>query len=112
MPKQVYRIFHAYDLGDQSIYLASEADPTRAAVYCQFLAEEELGDAVSVLNPGIANALVQFYGCTPSEMAEEAVDVDLYFAREALCGEYEQLMADQSLHRDGIIELIRPYVEG
>ena len=111
MTKQTYRIFHNYDRGDQSVYLASETDPTRAAIYCQFLAEEQLGDSASVLNPGIAKALIQLYGCTPVEKTEAAIDLDLYYAREALCGEYEQLMADQFLHREGIIELIRPYTE-
>ncbi|MGV6474598.1 hypothetical protein [Azotobacter vinelandii] len=111
MAKQTYRIFHNYDRGDQSVYLESETDPTRAAVYCQFLAEDQIGDSASVLNAGIAKALVQFYGCTPVEKTDSAIDLDLYYAREGLCGDYEQLMADESLQRDGIIDLIRPHTE-
>lgn len=61
------------------------------------------------MNSGIAKALVQFYGCTPVEKAEAAIELDLYFARERLCGNYDNLMADQSLQREGIIELIRPH---
>ncbi len=107
--KQVYRIFHNYDRGDQSVYLASATDPTRAAVYCQFLAEEVLADYASVLNSGIAIALIQLYDCAPAEKTDSAIDVDLYFARERLCG--QNLMADKSLHREGIIDLIRPHTE-
>lgn len=112
MTDKTYRIFHNYDRGDQSVYLASSNDPTRAAVYCQFLAEDQLDESVSVLNSGIAKALVQFYGCTPAEKTDSAIDIDLYFAREGLCGDYENLMADKSLQRDGIIDLIRPYAHG
>lgn len=106
-----YRIFHNYDIGDQSIYVSSETDPTRAAVYCQFLAEEQLGDSVSVLNNGIYLALTQFYGCTKAEKSDSAIDLDLYWAREKMCGDHANLMADKTLHRDGIIDLIRPHIE-
>lgn len=106
-----YRIFHHYDRGDQAVYLTSETDPTRAAVYCQFLTEDHLGESTSVLNIGIAKALIQFYGCHPAEKTESAIDVDLYFARAGLCGDYKDLMADKSLHREGIIEVIRPHTE-
>lgn len=114
MTTKTYRIFHNYDQGDQSVYLSSSIDPTRAAIYCQFLAEDQLGESASVQNSGIAKALVQFYGCTPAEKTGSAVELDLYFAREAHCGKnkYEQLMADQSLYREGIIDVIRPYTHG
>ncbi|HGY2296362.1 TPA: hypothetical protein ACNV18_000076 [Pseudomonas putida] len=111
MTEKTYRIFHNYDRGDQSEYLASSIDPTRAAIYCQFLAEDQLDESASVRNSGIAKALVQFYGCTPVEKTLSAIDIDLYFAREGLCGDYEQLMADQSLKREGIIDVIRPYTD-
>lgn len=109
--KQTYRIFHNYDLGDQSVYLDSATDPTRAALYCQFLAEDQLGDSASVLNSGIAEALIQFYGCTPAQKTDTAIEIDMYYAREAFCGEHQALMADKSIQRDGIIELIRPHTE-
>lgn len=111
MTEKTYRIFHNYDRGDQSEYLTSSTDPTRAAIYCQFLAEDQLDESASVRNSGIAKALVQFYGCTQVEKTLSAIDIDLYFARESLSGDYEQLMADQSLQREGIIELIRPYTD-
>ncbi|CAD0264264.1 hypothetical protein DENIT_20153 [Pseudomonas veronii] len=107
---KTYRIFHNYDQGDQSVYLSSLIDPTRAAVYCQFLAEDQLGESASVSNSGIAQALVEFYGCIPVDKTEDAIELDLYFARETLCGQgYEQLMADPYLQRSGIIDLIRPH---
>ncbi len=111
MAKQIYRIFHNYDIGDQSFYLESDTEPTRAAVYCQFLAEDQIGDSVSVLNSGIAKALIQFYGCKPADKTNSAIDVDMYYARERMCGDYKQLMADESLQREGIIEVIRPHTE-
>lgn len=109
--QKTYRIFHNYDRGDQSVYLASSTDPTRAAVYCQFLAEDQVGESASVLNSGIAKALIQFYGCTSTEKTESAIEIDLYYARERLCGDYDLLMADHSLQREGIIDLMRPHIE-
>lgn len=107
---KTYRIFHNYDQGDQSVYLSSLTDPTRAAIYCQFLAEDQLGESASVSNNGIAQALVQLYGCTPVEKTEDAIELDLYFARASLYGQgYEQLMADPSVQRRGVIDLIRPH---
>lgn len=111
MTTKTYRIYHFYDRGDQSVYVASPTDPTRAAVYCQFLAEDKIAESASVMNVGIAKALVQFYGCTSVEKTVTAIDIDLHFAREGHCRDYKQLMADQSLQRQGIIELLRPYTE-
>lgn len=111
MAEKIYRIFHNYDRGDQSVYLASANDPTEAAVYCQLIAEEVIGDSVSVLNSGIAQALIQLYGCTPAVKSKTAIDVDMYYARERLCGFWGRLKSDKSLHREGIIEILRPHTE-
>lgn len=114
MTKRVYRICHAYDatLEKPRFVLAAE-DPTRAAVYCQFIAEEALGAQVSVLNTGIANALVEFYGGEHAEPTQTAGKIDMFYERERLCGGgYEDLMADLSLRRAGLLEVLRPHVEG
>lgn len=108
---QTYRIHHFYDRFDQSVYLAADFDPSRAAVYCQFLAEEHLGESAIVLNRGIAKALIELYGCTPAAKVENAISLDLHFAREGMCKEYKQLMADTSLHREGIVDMIKPFTE-
>lgn len=90
-------------------YVASETDPTRAAVYCQLLAEEMIDDSVHVLNNGIAETLVQFYGCEKAANSQDVIDVDMYAERERLCGSWGEMQADQSLHREGILEVVRPY---
>ena len=45
---KVYKITHAYDIGDQSIYIKSKSDPTLAAIYCQFAAEGWFDEYVSL----------------------------------------------------------------
>lgn len=105
----IYRIYHNYDRGDQSIYVASATDLTRAAVYCQFQAEEE-SESASVTNEGIALALVRFYGCTLAEKTDTAIELDMFFAREQLCVDYDAVMADQTLHRAGLLDMLRPHI--
>ena len=56
----VYKIHHNYDIGNSAVFITSETDPTRAAVYCQFMAEEWFGEGHALSNLAVANALVYF----------------------------------------------------
>lgn len=115
----VYRIFHAMDLGDFSVYVAPKdgaPDTRRAALYCQFKAEEFFGDEVMLSNLGVASLLVQFYD---HEQAPRLPDlhpewlIDLYGDREAVCGRpLRELMADQSLARQGLKRAMHPFLMG
>jgi hypothetical protein len=114
MSAQVFKICHAYDTAiEKPRFVLSSSDPTRAAVFCQFYAEEAFGPEVSVLNLGIANALVAFYGCEHTEPSPEARKVDMYLERERFCTSgYEALMTDISLSREGLLEILRTHIEG
>lgn len=106
------RVTHHYDIGNQDVFVerrTGDVDPVRAAIYCQFKAEEAAGDR-EVMNLGIAAALVAFYGFV--HCAEcECPTVDLYKDREAFCGQgHADLMADASLHREGLGEFLQRFV--
>lgn len=106
------RITHHYDIGNQDVFVerrTGEVDPMRAAIYCQFKAEKLAGDR-EVMNLGIAAALIAFYGFV--HCAEcECPTIDLYKDREAFCGpRHEGLMADESLHREGLEEFMARFV--
>jgi|TARA_Y100001968_G_C19177536_1_gene628773 hypothetical protein len=73
------------------------------------LEEELIDESVHVLNDGIAEALVQLYGCEKAANSQDVIDVDMYVERERLCGSWGEIQADQALHRDGILEVVRPY---
>lgn len=115
----VYRIFHAMDFGDFSVFVAPKngaPDTRRAALYCQFKAEEWFGDEVMLSNLGVASLLVQFYD---HEQAPRLRDlgpewyIDLYGDREAACGEeWHELMADQVLARQGLKRAMHPFLMG
>ena len=115
----VYRIFHAMDLEDFSVFVAPKdgaPDTRRAALYCQFKAEEWFGDEVMLSNLGVASLLVQFYS---HEQAPRLRDlrpewfIDLYGDREAVCGRpWRELMADQSLARQGLKRAMHPFLMG
>lgn len=115
----VYRIFHALEVGDFSVYVAPKdgaPDTRRAALYCQFKAEEWFGDEVMLSNLGVASLLVQFYDHQPAPRLQSLHPewfIDLYSDREAACGEeWHELMADQSLVRPGLMRAMHPFLMG
>ena len=110
--EKAVRITHHYDIGNQDVFVErriGEVDPVRAAIYCQFKAEMAAGDR-EVMNIGIAAALIAFYGFV--HCAEcECPTIDLYKDREAFCGPgYDDLMADESLRREGLEEFLVRFV--
>lgn len=114
MKKQVYRIKHNYQIGNQDVFVASESDPTDAAIYCQFVAEttpiETPGDIVS--NLGIAAALVHFYGCKHSAASKDAITIDMHWDREIRCGDWWfRHQHNSSLARDGLVEYLKPHMD-
>lgn len=115
----LYRIFHGMDIGDFSVYVAPKhgaPDTRRAALYCQFKAEEWYGEEVLLSNLGVASLLVQFYGHEQAPRLPELGSkwfIDLYSDREMFCGEnWHRLMADQSLVRPGLMRAMHPFLMG
>lgn len=115
----VYRIFHGLELGDFSVYVAplvGAPDTRRAALYCQFKAEEWFGVEVVLSNLGVASLLVQFYDHEQAPRLPELGSkyyIDLYGDREAACGQqWRELMADESLARPGLKRAIHPFLMG
>lgn len=106
------RITHHYDIGNQDVFVersGGDVDPKRAAIYCQFKAEEWFSGR-GFSNFGIAAMLVAFYGFQHTRVCECAT-IDLYADREAACGPtYYELMADTSLHREGMKEVMKLFV--
>lgn len=110
-----YCIYHAYDLGDQRVYLASSDSAINAknvALFLQFNAELFFGESAWLSNQGIADLMCQFYGfhlCDPTGSAET---IDMYSDREfaTTSSIYGPLMADPALQRDGLQEKMRDYI--
>ena len=107
------RITHHYDIGNQDVFVerrSGDVDAKRAAIYCQFKAEEWF-NAHEFSNLGIAAMLVAFYGFQHTRVCE-CPTIDLYADREAACGStYHELMADASLHREGMKEVMKLFVD-
>jgi hypothetical protein len=102
------RITHHYDIGNQDVFVTrkdGDVDPLRAALYCQFKSEEWFDESSALTNLGIAALLVMHYGFRQAAATEDCQTIDMYREREAACGpRYGELMADVSLHRDGLRE--------
>jgi hypothetical protein len=112
--EKIYRITHHYDIGDQDVHVehpTGEVDGKRVALYCWFKACEWFGMSVVVSNLGIATAMVSLYGFRHCAVHPFSTAVDLYHDAEGFKS-YDELMADPSLHRDGLRELLAPHVDG
>jgi len=107
----VYKIMHEYDNKDRSIFIESKANPTDAAIYLQFKAEDLSGDnGICLSNLAIANALVSLYDCESGGIADDAIVINMHSAREERCGEwYGKRMNTTELIRDD--KLILTYLE-
>jgi hypothetical protein len=114
--KRTFCISHRYDIGDQRVWIiriAGDVDARSAALYCQFKCEAWFGDNKLLTNLGIASLLVAFYGFQHHAQTGLCVHIDMHDDREQRCGPgYYALMADTSLHREGLREAMVPHVIG
>lgn len=112
-----FRIHHHYDIGNQDVYVERHegvVDGKRAAIYCQFQCEEWFGHDAMLSNLGVGTLLCMFYGFRHRAVAvlESATEIDMYSDREKACGGLAfELLADPSLHRPGMREVMEKLVE-
>lgn len=114
--KTNYCIKHHYDIGDQQVFvrrISGDVDPVQAAVYMQFMCEDWFGEPKILTNLGVASLLVAFYGFQQAAATPLCTEIDMYFEREQRCGDiYRALIADTSLHREGLRDAMAPHVVG
>lgn len=111
-----FKISHHYDIGNQDVYVKrarGSIDGRRAAIYCQFMAEEWFGADTIISNLGIAAMLVTFYGFHHTGMTHVCSNIDMYHDREKACGpNVDLLLNDKELWREGLKEAIKPHIDG
>ena len=107
---KTYKICHGLDRGNMSVFVASKTDPTRAAVYCQFMAEDWYGHETTLSNLAVANALVSLYDCWLAEECSKAITIDMYAARETLNGEWYLSLMNGEYDRDSLKSLLEPHI--
>lgn len=116
LPKdaETFLIHHRYDIGDQGVTIKAPKglDARRAAIYMQFWAEEWFGVEKMVTNLGVAAALVALYGCKQCPRNKYGEAINMHDDREAACGTAKDLMADESLKREGLRELLAAHIDG
>ncbi len=87
-----FRVKHAYDIGDQSIYFHindTKENVTDLAVYIQFKAECMYGDTISLENVTIVRCLTLFGAQILSVKPNGRLNtIDMYHDRQARCGEW------------------------
>lgn len=114
--KRVYRITHHYNIGNQDVYVedpTGEVDGKRIALYCWYKACDWFGTGALISDLGIASVMVSFYGFRHCATHPFSTTVDLYHDAEGIGAEnYQALMNDASLHRDGLREAMAPHIEG
>lgn len=103
----VYCIYHAYDVGDQQVYVCRESgniDAKEAALYLQFQAEAFYGESAMLSNLGIAALLIEYYGFQHWHATAPCTSIDMYSEREHACYPeyYGALMENKDLYREGL----------
>lgn len=74
-----YKICHTYDIGERSVFIESETDPSDAISYINLKTYELFNDdSLSLSNLSIANALVALYGCTSGAREDDAITIDVF----------------------------------
>lgn len=120
MKEQIYKITHKYDRKPQySIKIMSKENPTKFAVYIQFIAEKWIHESISLDNHTIADVLIKFYNCrlpTDIEFCQEVKPqniIDMYWDRERLCGNgYHEMMLSDKYPRNGLKEYLQKIQDG
>jgi hypothetical protein len=113
--KGIYRIFHSYDLGDQSVYIFqanSQVNAKEAALYLQFKAEEYFGSDAWLSNLGLAALMIQFYGFQQCALTNNCEQINMYSDRERACTSeiYQSLISKKELHRENIQHQLKFYL--
>lgn len=103
----VYCIYHAYDVGDQHVYVRRESgsiDAKEAALYLQFQAEAFYGEGAMLSNLGIAALLIEYYGFQHWRATAPCIFIDMYSDREhaSYPDHYRELMENKDLYREGL----------
>lgn len=109
---RTFRITHHYDIGNQDVFVEraeGDVNGLRAALFCWFKACEWFGDSAMVSNLGIASLLVTFYGFRHCAVSQTCTTVDLYADAERV-ENYDALMSDPSLDREGLRAAMQPHV--
>ena len=111
--RHIYRVTHHYSIGNQDVFVKDPTgmmDGKRVGAYL-FLKAYDFFDSPGFLvsNLGIAAAMVSLYGFEHCAAHPFATPVDLYHDVE---GKSKELMADASLHREGIREALAPHLDG
>lgn len=100
-----------HDLAEAAaVTVPADLDVRRAALHIQFAAERRFGVPATLHNATVAAALVEFYGCLPADVPQDAYGlswrepgvVDLYWHREFRWTGDEGISEDPMLRREGL----------
>lgn len=110
MKKYTYKIYHEYQIGDQSVTFRSLIDPESMKdllAALEFFYEEHIDDSESVCEKAATEVIHQLYA--PVEYLEKPnepyYEINTYFNREQRCGIADALMNEFKV--DGLIELLK-----
>lgn len=109
MKKYTYKIYHEYQIGDQSVTFRSAIDPEAMRdllAALQFHYEEHVDESDSVCGKAATEVIHKLYAPVEYvESADDSIVINTYYNREARCGEAYQHM--KMFEREGVVELIK-----
>ena len=108
---RVHLVTHRYQIGDMSVAVEVPAgfNAARVAAYIQLGCEEWHDQSAVLLPQTVVEVMIRFYGCRPAPVPvtmRDGDEIDLYRERERFCGDFDTLMVDASLAREGLRDFL------
>lgn len=110
MKKYTYKIYHEYQIGDQSVTFRCSIEPEEMKdllAALEFHYEEHIDDSDSVCGRAATEVISKLY--TPVEYLEKPLEpffeINTYYNREQRCGISDSLMKEFNFK--GLIELLK-----
>lgn len=111
MKKYTYRIYHEYQIGDQSVTFRCTIEPEEMRdllAALEFHYEEHIDDSDSVCGKAATEVINKLYA--PVEYLEKPLapfyEINTYYNREQRTGSYSAMIMKE-FYREGLIELLK-----
>lgn len=114
----LYFLTHTYDEQQRKIWVKAPYDYETFNVICAYIQFEcaEFEQSFSIDQTDVLEVLKKYYDCTGNfsvvkEDKRKAKEINLYLNWEQFCGCAEKIQSIESLHREGMNELLYKFVE-
>lgn len=111
MKKYTYKIYHQYEIGDQSVTFRCSIEPDTMKdllAAFEFYYEEHIDDFDSVCGRAATEVINKLYAPVEYLDKPEApyFEINTFYNREQRCGKYSDVIMEE-FNREGLVELLK-----